>query len=285
MQPIRLFLENIRLALLKRSGTAKNKKSYEAWKSKGYDNGPEVTVIIQSHNKSAQVAHIVRKLRKRRGTEIIVVDDGSAPRHTHALARLLTGANEFLLRANDLYENITYDRTIRMANGRHVALLQDDDDFDGTGWIDRALDLFRAHPGMAILGGRGGMDIRFVENSPQSTCRPTGKAFEFVPAVNRAPMWVERELFCQRVKHIHYGFAPFQFDDYELCLRAWLQGLQVGWYDAGFRSLSAGGMRLYNNHFTRQQYQRNGKLLYDLFHTHIEEINHKVEQANGLAGA
>ena len=42
--------------------------------------------------------------------------------------RFLNRGNEFLLRANDLYENVMYDKTIRMVNGRFVALLQDDDD-------------------------------------------------------------------------------------------------------------------------------------------------------------
>lgn len=66
--------------------------------------------------------------------------------HTQRLAAALTGANEFLIRSNDLYENITYDKSIRFANGRYIALLQDDDDFDGTARIERAVDLFRQHP-------------------------------------------------------------------------------------------------------------------------------------------
>ena len=283
MKTIELLLSNIRLALQKRAGYTKNGKSYEAWKAKGYDDHPEVTVIIQSHNKSAQVAHVVRKLRARRALEIIVIDDGSSVGHTRRLARLVAegGANEFLIRSNDLYENIMYDRTIRLANGQYIALLQDDDDFVSLAWIDEALAHFRQHPQLAILGGRGGMDVQLADHTVKNTVRRPSGPFEFVPAVNRAPMWLNAGLYKEKLKHIERRLAPFQYDDYELCLRAWLCGLQVGWYDARFHSLSAGGMRLYNNRFTTQQYQRNSRLLYDMYHDRMEEVNRLVAQANG----
>ena len=92
-------------------------------------------------------------------------------------------------------------------------------------------------------------------------------------------MWINRELFVAHLRHIDYRFAPFQFDDYELCARAWLCGLQVGWYDAGFRSLSVGGMRLWNNAFTKEQSLKNGKLLYSLYREHKERIDQLLSDA------
>ena len=162
---ISLLLSKLRLALQKRSGVTKNKKNYAAWAAKGHIKQPIVSVIIQSHNKSAQVLHVLPKLRKFGDVEIIVIDDGSDLTHTQALAKALTGANEFLLRANDLYENITYDKSIRLANGKYIALLQDDDDFDGTGWMKQAVSLFESHPDMAILGGKDGLAIRFEDDT------------------------------------------------------------------------------------------------------------------------
>lgn len=280
---MRLLYEKIKTALLKRS-KHKPQKSYEAWLAKGYDDAPEVTVVIQSHNKSVQVCHILPKLRQYKSVEIIVVDDGSSLEHTARLARELTGANEFLLRANDLYENRTYDRAIRMANGRYVALLQDDDDFKGIGWIDKAVELFRQYPQMAILGGKWGLSVSF-DAATQSGCGKRqdmgGAAFRFVDAVNRAPMWIRKDLYEQHLHRIDFRLAPFQYDDDELCLRAWLCGLQVGWYDAGFFSLSAGGMRLWNSAFTQQQMERNGRQLYQLYAGKIDDVHEKVSAANG----
>ena len=279
---MRLLYEKIKAAILKRSKQLPQ-KSYEAWLAKGYNDTPEVTVIIQSHNKSLQVCHILPKLRQYKNLEIVVVDDGSSLEHTERLAKALTGANEFLVRANDLYENRTYDKAIRFANGRYIALLQDDDDFDGAAWMTAAVGYFRKYPQMAILGGKWALHLETDENRKwaHGTSHSTeGKDFVFTASVNRAPMWINRELFEAHLHHIDATFAPFQYDDDELCLRAWLSGLQVGWYNAGFRSLSAGGMRLWNNQFSKEQMERNGKLLYKMYADRLEEVERLVSAAN-----
>ena len=278
---MRLFLEKIKLALLKRSGTSQKKKDHQSWVDKGYRNEPTVTFIIQSHNKSLQVCHVLPKLRQYADAEIIVIDDGSDKEHTERLVGALTGANEFLLRANDLFENVTYDKAIRLANGKYIALMQDDDDFDGTNWVERAVTLFEQHQKMVILGGKDGLDIAFEDDRLWAHGGPKQSEgdFCFVTSVNRAPMWINKTLYEQYLHHIDFRFAPFQFDDYELCARTWLSGLQVGWYDAGFRSLTAGGMRLWNTAFTREQSERNGQLLYQLYTDRREEIAQLVQAA------
>lgn len=279
MNSIRLFINKIRLSLQKRTGITKNQKSYESWLMKGYTNTPAVTVIIQSHNKSLQVKHILTQLRKHPSIEVIVIDDGSDLTHTQALAQAMTGANEFLLHSNDLYENIMYDRTIRMANGKYIALLQDDDDFEDTAWLDAAVRYFEHYPSLAILGGKDALEFAFEAPKAFGKKIQPASPFDFVPAVNRAPMWINKELYMQKLQHIDFSFAPFQYDDYELCARAWLKGLQVGWYDAKFKSLSTGGMRLWNQHFARQQTEKNSRLLYSLYEGQKEEIRHAVQQS------
>ena len=278
---MRLLLEKIKLAVLKRSGASQQKKDHQSWVNKGYRNEPTVTFIIQSHNKSLQVCHILPKLRQYQDAEIIVIDDGSSIEHTQRLVSHLTGANEFLLRANDLFEIVTYDKTIRLANGKYIALMQDDDDFENTKWVERAVTLFKQHPKMVILGGKDGLDIAFEDDRLWAHGGPKQSEgdFCFVTSVNRAPMWINKSLYEQYLHHIDFRFAPFQFDDYELCARAWLSGLQVGWYDAGFKSLTAGGMRLWNNAFTNEQAERNGKLLYQLLAEQKERLRTLVETA------
>lgn len=292
---ISLYIDKVRLAVLKRLGkTKKSGRTYAAWAAKGHLKEPLVTFLIQSHDKSLQVCHVMPKLRTFPRSEIVVIDDGSSLEHTARLARELTGANEFLVRANDLYENITYDKCLRFCNGRYVALLQDDDDFaDGMKWAETAVRLFQAHPDMAILGGFDGRKVHFVrkengERTYQSESmvldgegRPKAGQpdFRFVMTVNRAPMWIDRKLFLQHLHHIDYRFAPFQSDDYELCLRAWTKNLKVGWYDAHFTSLAAGGMRLWNNAFTKEMTARNAPLLYDLYQQRETDIMRLIEEA------
>ncbi len=280
----RIYFEKIKLALQKRTKSAQTQKSYATWKAKGYDNSPLVTVIFQTHNKSVQICHLLGKLRKSPlKPEIIVIDDGSAPEHTQRLAQALTGANEFLLRCNDLYENVTYDKTIRMANGRYIALLQDDDDFADTRWMDEALALFERHKDMAILGGNWKVNLEFLPDTQQrrgTRITEGPQSFCFAPSVNRAPMWINKALFDAKLHHIDFNFAPFQYDDDELCLRAWLEGCSVGWYDARFSSLAAGGMRLWNNGFSTEQARKNGHLLYTMYADRMEEVRRLVDLRN-----
>ena len=283
MPEIRLLIDKVRLALKKRiNAKSHTSKSYAWWLAKGYNNTPEATIVLESHNKSLQIIHVVKMLRKNPRLEIIVIDDGSDLEHTRRLTEFLTGANEFLIRANDLYENIMYNKTIRFASAPYIALLQDDDQFDSLDWITEALQLFQQHPQMAILGGCDALDMQFDDDKHFANGKPYphSEGFSFVPTVNRAPMWINKQLFTEYLHNIDYNYAPFQMDDYELCLRAWLNGLQVGWYDARFRSLSVGGMRLWNNAFTREQGQRNGARLYETYKDKMPEVYSQIPHSN-----
>lgn len=280
---MRLIIEKIKLALFKRTGAVQQKKNHASWEAKGYRNEPAVSFIIQSHNKSLQICHILPKLRQFKDAEIIVIDDGSSMEHTKRLTEALTGANEFMLRANDLFENVTYDKAIRLANGKFLALMQDDDDFEDVSWVTEAIELFNKYPKMVILGGKWALNVKFHPEQEKGcgTKREMGDAkFQFVDAVNRAPMWIRKELYEQHLHHIDFRFAPFQYDDDEICLRSWQLGLQVGWYDAKFHSLTAGGMRLWNSEFTKEQMERNGKLLYQLYADKMNNIAIQVEKSN-----
>lgn len=280
---MRLIIEKIKLALFKRTGVVQQKKNHASWEAKGYRNEPSVSFVIQSHNKSLQICHILPKLRQYKDAEIIVIDDGSSMEHTKRLTEALTGANEFLLRANDLFENVTYDKALRLANGKYVALMQDDDDFENVSWVTEAIALFERHPKMVILGGKWALNVKFHPEQEKGcgTKREMSDAkFRFVDAVNRAPMWIRKDLYEQHLHHIDFRFAPFQYDDDEICLRSWQLGLQVGWYDAKFQSLTAGGMRLWNSEFTKEQMERNGKLLYQLYADKMNNIAIQVEKSN-----
>lgn len=279
-----LLISRLYWSIIKKTKLQNNKKSYEYWLSKGYVNEPEISFIIQSHNKSPQVLYIVDKLRKWPQSEIIVIDDGSDLKHINVLSKHLCKANEFIIRANDLYENIMYDKAIRFANGSYLVLLQDDDDFEDLSWIENGLFYFSQYPQLAILGGNNGLDFIVDEEQKYgigvNVENNSGLPFCFVHHVDRAPMWLNKKLFEEKLKHIDFDFAPFQYDDCELCLRAWLNGLSVAWYNTNFKSLSAEGMRIWNSSFTGTQCRRNAAKLYDLYKDKKGLLDKLVESAN-----
>jgi GT2 family glycosyltransferase len=288
---------------------AAKEKTYEDWLARGYVAAPDVSFVIQSHNASEEVLPIVERLREHPNAELIVLDDGSGPEHTARFAAELTRGNEFLLRSNDLYEVITYDRAIGMARGRIVALLQDDDDFPSLDWVDEALRLFERFPQLAILGGRDAFDFEAARTTEDgepldyavdgehgesvnlfrfhivsAAAKRLGSPFWFVQTVNRAPMLVRRDHFVERLRHIDQAYAPFHWDDAELCLRAWSNGLQVGWYDAGFAigAQHEGGMRTWNRSLHRRQNEVNIRRLYERYADGFPALQKRVDEANSV---
>jgi GT2 family glycosyltransferase len=286
---------------------ASTEKTYEEWLARGYVPNPDVSFVMQSHNASGEVLAVVQRLRAYPSSEVIVLDDGSAPDHTARLAAELTRGNEFLIRSNDLYEVITYDRALGFARGRIVVLLQDDDDFDGTAWVDQALRLFESFPKLAILGGRDAFNFgpfRTTEDGAprdyavdgevgeslnlfrfhivSAAAKREGSSFRFVQTVNRAPMLVRRDYFLTRLGSIDQSYAPFHWDDAELCLRAWSNGLQVGWFDACFHigAQHEGGMRTWNRSLHRRQNEVNARRLYASYADSLAGLQTAVDAAN-----
>jgi len=280
-------------------------KTYESWAAKKYNPEPLVSFVIQTHNKSRNVLKFVEKLRQFKNAEIIVIDDGSVIKESMLLLENLIHANEFILRANDLYEVITYDRAIYLSRGKYVALLQDDDDFDDLKWVDDAIKYFEKFGDLAFLGGRAGMDMlpfektsdklrgaydleggygqrknsfkyKFIGDDTESV------DFKFVQLVIRAPMWVNRQLFIDKIKHIDQSFAPFQWDDAEVCLRAYSLGLKVGWYRTNFHlgAGGEGGMRIWNTALSHRQDEVNAQKVYDLYENKFEEFQSIIDKAN-----
>jgi GT2 family glycosyltransferase len=186
-------------------------------------------------------------------------------------------------------------------------LLQDDDKFNNLEWISIGLKLFELYGSkLVILGGRealrllpydtttdGKMGKYYVDGDIGgrkncfkidfcNTRNNQNEEFKFVQTVNRAPMWINRDLFLNKLFNIDQEYAPCLADDMEICLRAWKQGLKVGWYDARFHveGLSTGGMRVWNNKLLEYQSATNFKKIYNDYSKYFSEIDLMVVNAN-----
>ena len=283
-------------------------KTYAGWVSKNYNHLPATSFIIQSHNSSTNVLFLVEKLRTIPNAEILVVDDGSTLEHTVRLTKFLTNANEFILRCNDLYEVLTYSRALFFARGKYVVLLQDDDDFETMDWVNEGVNYLDHDKQLVILGGRDGARLLPVcydqtnKRGPftrEGTFAHRANSFNielykstgsepgltYVQYVDRAPMWIRRDAFIEVLHDFDTQFAPFQWDDAEVCLRAWTHGLRVGHYAAKFKNggLGTGGMQLWNNELHQRQDEVNVKRIYDLYEDQLSHIDSLVDQCNSLA--
>lgn len=187
---------------------------------------PQITAIVQFFNKRTHLTTLINRLHDLPIDEIILIDDGSEDGSIDDMVALLKRKNDFIIRSNDLYEVRTYDRAISMARGEFVILLQDDDlPPKDDKWIRYAILLFQKDPELLILGGREGLNVDIpdrVENHSNANYSVKGDfvghpgvnkyqligkprfnviniPFEYVMAINRAPMWIKRECFQENI--------------------------------------------------------------------------------------
>ena len=87
--------------------------------------------------------------------------------------------------------------------------MQDDDDFDTLKWVDDAIILFQKFSDMVILGGCGGYTIDFDDKERMANVHPDEQCtnLKFVHCVDRAPMWINKNLFMEKLHHIDYSLC------------------------------------------------------------------------------
>lgn len=151
--------------------------------------------------------------------------------------------------------------------------------------VKRIVSELREYPNAEIVVIDDGSEYKHTKSLMRYLTRGNeflvrDKDFYFVHAVNRAPMLLNKRLFLDHLGHIDFSFAPFQCDDCELCLRAWLCGLKVGWYNAGFKSMIAGGMRIWNKGLMGFQEIKNRGKLYEMYKFSSSKVSELVEVAN-----
>jgi GT2 family glycosyltransferase len=136
-----------------------------------------------------------------------------------------------MIHSNDLHEVRISDRAIRFACAEILCMVQDDDLIPrGSGWLDAVLSQFEAHPRLAVIGGFMGFGSFHPDpKRAKPIWRPM--SFRFVHHVNIGPYFVRKQHY-EALGGWDNSFSrvgePGICFESELCLRAWLNGYQVG---------------------------------------------------------
>ncbi len=219
---------------------------------------PLLTAIVQSFNHVGNVANISGALVSSAHVhEVVICEDGSSDGSLDAWVAALTGLRHFVVRSNNLHEMRAYNRAMRIADGRYVLLLQDDDllPADDT-WIATALQLLERYPHIGILGGyigqlwddQGGYEygeqvsthggVRKGKTKPIPFVDPLlNVPFMFVECAWNAPLFVRRDLILA-TGGLNLDIAkrgePGVWQDCVWAYEAWSIGYTVAVYNAPF---------------------------------------------------
>lgn len=253
------------------------KKTLEWWGSRGYLFRPTISFVLSTHNLSEHAIRIAKDLRRFQDAEIIIIDDGSSHDHTKAIVDCLDGVNEFVLHFNDLFDVIVFNRAFCFARGKYIVVLQDDDDYKGDAWVTRALQIFEDKPRLAVLGGRNSVTI-FDGSKPQVESRKG--IFQYAQTVNAAPMWFRKDVFME-LCGFDSDFAPMLWHEGSFCLKVWLSGYHVGWYESmvDICAIRTGLRRVAKRDIENSSTAKNYKLLIKKFGDRLGDVHKMMELA------
>jgi len=257
-----------------------------------YRERSEIAFIVHSFNRVANIHSLFSRLRRLGNHEIIVCEDGSIDGSREKWLSLLRRPNDFLIHSNDVHEIRILDRAIRFARSEIICLVQDDDHIPtDDSWLRAAMKRFKAYQKLAIIGGF--MGFRSFDPHPKLAKRIWGPApFQFVHHVNIGPYFIRKQHY-EAMGGWDHSFSragePGICFDNELCLRAWINGYQVGYSFVPFKGRPGqysldGGTMLFSAKVRRRNQLRNQRKIFSMYAEHTRRINRLVREANRVNG-
>ena len=169
-----------------------------------------------------------------------------------------------------------------------MCLVQDDDMIPTEpNWLNAVLSQFADDPALAIVGGFMGFDS-FHPDPANAWPIWDERPFRFVHHANIGPFFLRRHPY-EQLGGWDYSFSepgePGICLESELCLRAWVNGLRVGYRfvpfkgPAGHYSIDGG-----TTHFSPKERERNrvanSERIYQLYKHQLSHIDRLVREAN-----
>ena len=211
--------------------------SQKCKKSNSYDN----SFIIQYYKRPRNIVQIVKRLKAQKGKNEILVNDDSGTEVGVWIRELEKGdpIRYTVLVSGNIHEIRGYNRLAKLAQGKLLVLMQDDDyPSYGGRWLRHAQHLFKKNDKLGLVGGFTGT----IQGGPMTNKYGVGRApikfksgfrqpFMFATLVNMGPFFIRRSYFLESGM-FNGNFScrgePGIGFDYEFALRTWYLGYHVG---------------------------------------------------------
>ncbi len=265
---------------------------------------PTISLLLTVHNKAWLLERVLAGLLDHRSplsTELVVVFDGCTDDSAAVFDRVIAARTAPDLRIQklhtaDVWETKANNVALHAATGDYALVVQDDVVLTEPHFDRRLLQPLLAFSDCFAVGGNCAHDIVLRHNRPHWTAlvgkSPWGSRLSWLPplsralharhrrhhrdlfcvrdSVNRSPLLLDRPRAAQ-LDFFDEAFAPLEFDDHDLCLRARRDfGWRCGAYLVDFLSESAWGQLRRSStsaEVGRQARARNAPLLVDRHRT------------------
>lgn len=248
-----------------------------------------ISVLVTIHNKEDLVEKCLGSIieKSTHTNELIVALDGCNDRSLDITEKVLQRCtfSTKIISLNDVFETKSNNETLKLSTSPYSILVQDDMVVDEAGWDFRLVspmmqysDIFAVSAKCAhnnyLTGfnpGSGKDLIRHGEMADASSCNRLH--LNIRDTVNRGPLALNTE----RVRILEYldeVYAPYTWDEHDLCYRAREKGWLCGSYSVKYISKKEWGTtRNKNHHIWKSANQKNQETFYERHYDRLSVLN------------
>ena len=206
----------------------------------------DITFVVQYFNRPGSISEVAQSLAAfaKHGTHEVLVNIDSGVEHVSKWASALKGQSGALVVSGNIHEIRGYNRLIRAARGKMIAVLQDDDKLHPAhAWYPNAKTLLTQEKSLGMLGGYAGeihagpQTGRYIGGGPFKHPK-LGVKFTYVTWCSMGPFLFVKTMFEKlggfSLTYSCRGEAGIVFD-HEYGLRNWDNGYSVAIFQMQMR--------------------------------------------------
>jgi len=245
------------------------------------------SIILTVHDKGFLIEDVMQGIYKNTvgDYELIVVLDGCNDNSEEVVNRNKT-SNTVVIYTDDVFETKANNAGLRIANGEHSIIVQDDMLIREQGWNMRMQEPFVKFNDVFAVTSRTACNVDMNHSSSYinmeediDTCwsdilsfpdaadntNSSREQFHVRSVINRGPLMID-SADLKKLGYLDEAFAPQDLDDVDLCLRSKVLGKVVGSYWIDWYSQAEWGGTRVNGHnptWLLKSNHKNSKLIYN----------------------
>lgn len=251
-----------------------------------------LSVILTIHNKENLVERCLGSILSlsKDMSELIIVLDGCTDNSQRLVEKQLEKHGNLahkLIFTDDVFETKANNAGLKEATQKYVVLVQDDVVVNEAGWDSRIIKPLQLYDDIFAVTAKNAHNNYLTGKKPGSGCdlikhgeitdgqKGPRDRIEIRDSVNRGPLAFEREKALS-LNFFDEIYAPFIWDDHDICYRAKEKGWVCGSYSINFISEKQWGTTRSNpksHSIWKASNEKNQKIFYERYYERLSQLN------------